>query len=261
MWKKDSRHPPRPEATYRYPYQMHGSMGSSCAVADVQGDRATIYSSTQAVWYQKITAAMVLGLKPENLRVIYRRGSGCYGLNGADTVTYDAALLSQAVGKPVRVQLSRKDEMAWENFGNAYVIDERAAVDARGNIVAWDSESWTPALGNRPGPGTPGNVITGALAAFPAEPFTPRSPAPEPTGFNNGSNAIPSYFAARVDGVTRGTGTIENGRVLVHNVRSSFLRAHCDRRRGCKTPSRTNPSWTSWHRAPKPIRSSIACAT
>ena len=211
------------KATYRYPYQMHGSMGSSCAVADVQGDRATIYSSTQAVWYQKNTAAMVLGLKPENLRVIYRRGSGCYGLNGADTVTYDAALLSQAVGKPVRVQLSRKDEMAWENFGNAYVIDERAAVDARGNIVAWDSESWTPALGNRPGPGTPGNVITGALAAFPAEPFTPRSPAPEPTGFNNGSNAIPSYFAARVDGVTRGTGTIENGRVLVHNVRSSFF--------------------------------------
>ena len=60
---------------------------------------------------------MLLGLKPGNLRVIYRRASSCYGLNGADTVTYDAALLSQAVGKPVRVQLPRKDEMAWENFG------------------------------------------------------------------------------------------------------------------------------------------------
>jgi nicotinate dehydrogenase subunit B len=69
---------------------------------------------------------MVLGLKPENVRVIFRRGSGCYGLNGADTVTYDAAMLSQAVGKPVRVQLMRKDEMAWENYGNAFVMDERA---------------------------------------------------------------------------------------------------------------------------------------
>ena len=81
------------KATYLHPYQMHGSMGSSCAVADVQGEKATIYSATQAVWYQKNTSAMMLGLKPENIHVIFRRGSGCYGVNGADTVTYDAALL------------------------------------------------------------------------------------------------------------------------------------------------------------------------
>ncbi len=72
---------------------------------------------------------MLLGLKPESVRVIYVRGAGCYGINGADTVTYDAALLSQAVGRPVRVQLSRKDEMAWENYGNAFVIDQRVALD------------------------------------------------------------------------------------------------------------------------------------
>jgi CO/xanthine dehydrogenase Mo-binding subunit len=108
-------------------------------------------------------------LKPENLRVIFRRGSGCYGLNGADTVTYDAAVLSQAVGKPVRVQLSRKDEMAWENFGNAYVIDERAGLDEKGNIIAWDHESWSPSLGGRPGQGAPGNVVTGSLLGFPPD--------------------------------------------------------------------------------------------
>ena len=68
------------KATYLHPYQMHGSMGSSCAVADVQGDKATIYSATQAVWYQKSTSAMILGLKPENIHVIFRRGSGCYGV-------------------------------------------------------------------------------------------------------------------------------------------------------------------------------------
>ncbi len=119
-------------------------------MADVQSDRATIYSPTQGVWYQKTASAMITGLKPENVHVIFRRGSGCYGLNGADTVTYDAVVLSQAVGKPVRVQLSRKDEMAWENYGNAWVIEERAGLDAKGNIVAWEHESWTPGIGNGP---------------------------------------------------------------------------------------------------------------
>ena len=134
------------KATYLHPYQAHGSMGSSCAVADVQGDKATIWSPTQGVWYQRSTAAMVLGLKPENVRVIFRRGSGCYGLNAADTVTYDAALLSQAAGKPVRVQLTRKDELTSENYGNAFLMDERAGLDAQGNIVAWDHEAWSPTL-------------------------------------------------------------------------------------------------------------------
>ena len=209
-------------ATYHHPYQMHGSVGSSCAVADVQGDKATIYSPTQAVWYQRNTAAMVLGLKPENLHVIYRPGAGCYGLNGADTVTYDAALLSQAVGKPVRVQLSRKDEMAWENYGNAYVIDERAGLDAQGNIIAWHHESWSPTLGNRPGPRTPGNVITGLLVGFQPEPLAPRSPAPDPRNYNNGSNGVPSYVTGRVDGANRGTGTVKSERVLLHSVQSPF---------------------------------------
>ncbi len=211
------------KATYLHPYQMHGSMGSSCAVADVQGDKATIWSPTQGVWYQRSTAAMVLGLKPENVRVIFRRGSGCYGLNGADTVTYDAALLSQAVGKPVRVQLTRKDEMASENYGNAFLMDERAGLDAQGNIIAWDHEAWSPTLGNRPGPGTPGNVITGSLVGFEPEPFTPRSPAPEPRGFNNNSNGIPSYAAALFDGVPKGAGTVRSARVLVHNIPSPFF--------------------------------------
>ena len=210
------------KATYHHPYQMHGSVGSSCAVADVRGDRATIYSPTQAVWYQRNTAAMVLGLKPENLHIIYRPGSGCYGLNGADTVTYDAALLSQAVGKPVRVQLSRKDEMAWENYGNAYVIDEHAGLDAQGNIIAWHHESWSATRGNRPGPRTPGNVVTGMLVGFEPEAFEPRSPAPDPRNYNNGSNGVPSYVAGQVDGISRGTGTVKSERVLLHSVESPF---------------------------------------
>src|SRR5204863_7739006 len=110
--------------------------------------------------------------------------------------SYDAALMSQAVGRAVRVQLSRRDEMAWENYGFAYVIDQRAAVDASGAIVAWDCETWSPTLGGRPGYDTPGNVVTGRLIGFEPVLFTARTPAPEPTApFNNGNNSAPSYIA------------------------------------------------------------------
>jgi CO/xanthine dehydrogenase Mo-binding subunit len=210
-------------ATYLHPYQMHGSLGTSCAVADVQGDRATIWSATQAAYPLRSTAAKLLGLPPQNVRVVFTRGSGCYGINGADTVSYDAALLSQAVGKPVRVQLARKDEMAWENYGFAFVVDQRVGVDTTGRIIAWDYEAWSPTLGGRPGYETPGNVITGLLAGFQPAAFTPRSPAPNPTGrLNNGSNAVPSYVAGCVDGQCGGTGTVKSERVLSHNVKSFF---------------------------------------
>jgi CO/xanthine dehydrogenase Mo-binding subunit len=211
------------KATYHYPYQMHASYASSCAVADVQGERATIWSATQAVYPLRSSAAAVLGLRAENVHVIFRMASGCYGCNGADTVSYDAALLSQAVGKPVRVQLSRKDEMAWENYGYAFVIDQRVGLDASGNIVAWDHEAWSPVKGGRPGGNNPGNVVTGALAGFEGGAFTPRSPAPDPTNFGNNSNAVPSYVTGCVGTRCGGTGTVASQRVLTHNIRSPFF--------------------------------------
>jgi CO/xanthine dehydrogenase Mo-binding subunit len=203
---------------------MHGSIGSSCAVADVQADRATIWSATQAVYPLRDTTAGLLGLEPARVRVVFTRGSGCYGINGADTVSYDAALLSQAVGRPVRVQLSRKDEMAWENFGMAFVIDQRAGIDANGNLVAWDYEAWSPALGGRPGYDRPGNVVTGALVGARPAAFAPRSPAPRPSQpLENGSNTAPSYVAGCVGNVCRGCGTVRSERVLSHRIPSPFF--------------------------------------
>jgi nicotinate dehydrogenase subunit B len=211
------------KATYLHPYQMHGSIGTSCAVADVQAGKATVWSPTQSAYPTRSGVAMLLGLGAEDVRVIFTRGAGCYGINGADTVSYDAALLSQAVGKPVRVQLSRQDEMAWENYGFPYVIDQRVGLDADGAIVAWDYEAWFASLGGRPGTSTPGNVVTGMLAGFAPAPFTPR-PAAEPGGrFNNGSNAAPSYVAGRVGGTAGGAGTVTSERVLTHTVASPFF--------------------------------------
>ena len=210
------------KATYMHPYQMHGSLGASCAVADVRDGKATIWSPTQSAYPLRSGAAMLLGLRPEDVRVIYVQGSGCYGINGADTVSFDAALLSQTVGRPVRVELSRRDEMAWENYGFAYVIDQRIGVDRDGMIVVWDHEAWFPALGGRPGTNRPGNVVTGYLTGM--EPTTVGArAATNPTAFNNGGNAAPSYVAGAVGQGARGTGTVRSERVLTHTVQSPFF--------------------------------------
>src|ERR1019366_3737785 len=129
-------------ARYTYPHQMHGSVGSSCAVADVKADSATIWSGTQSVYPTRSISAKILGMPVNKVRVIFTRGSGCYGLNGADAVSFDAAVLSQEAGKPVRLQFSRQDEMMWENLGSAMVIEHRVGLNADGSIAVWDREDW-----------------------------------------------------------------------------------------------------------------------
>ena len=209
-------------ATYMYPFQMHGSIGSSCAVADVQSGKATIWAASQNVYALRGSSAQLLGVPPETVHVVFTRGSGCYGINGADAVAFDAALLSQSVGRPVRVQLSRKDEMAWENFGLAFVIDQQVGLDAQGNIVAWDYEGWSASRGGRPG-GRPGNVASGFHMGFEPAPFQPRTPSPAPTEFVGDNNAAPSYVVGRVGDKAGGAGRVTSERVVSHRVESPFF--------------------------------------
>jgi nicotinate dehydrogenase subunit B len=209
-------------STYVHPYQMHGSIGTSCAVADVRDGSATVWSSTQSAYPLRSGVAMLLGMPAGSVRVVFVRGAGCYGINGADTVAYDAALMSQAAGRPVRVQLSRADEMAWENYGSAYVIDQRVGVGPDGAIVAWDYEAWVPTRGGRPGYDRPGNVITGTLAGFEPNIVAPRAAVAPAGAFDNGSNAAPSYVTGCIGSACAGTGVIANERVLTHTVNSPF---------------------------------------
>jgi nicotinate dehydrogenase subunit B len=150
-------------ARYTYPYQMHGSLGGSCAVADVKSNKATVWSATQSVYPTRSIVAKLLNMPLDSVRVIYVRGSGCYGLNGADAVSFDASILSQEVERPVRLQFSRQDEMMWENFGAACVIEHKAALSSDTQITVWDRENWVASLGSRPGYDRPGNVISGLL--------------------------------------------------------------------------------------------------
>jgi CO/xanthine dehydrogenase Mo-binding subunit len=210
-------------ARYTYPYQMHGSLGTSCAVADVKQDRATIWSGTQSVYPTRSVLSQILKLPLDSVRVIFVRGSGCYGLNGADAVSFDAAVLSRAVERPVRLQFSREDEMMWENLGAACVIEQRAALGSDGQIIVWDRENWVASLGNRPGYDKPGNVISGMLLGYEPEAIEPRAATAPKGKLQNRSNTVPCYFAGCVAGTCGGCGTIRSERALTHTVRGPFF--------------------------------------
>jgi len=126
------------EASYRWPFQLHGMMGPPCAVADVGKAGATIYTGAQGSFETRTAVAELLGLPEANVRVLYREASGSYGRMGADDAAEDAALMSRAVGKPVRVQWMREDEHGWEPKGPAQLDLARAGVNAEGKIIAWD---------------------------------------------------------------------------------------------------------------------------
>jgi CO/xanthine dehydrogenase Mo-binding subunit len=139
------------QATYRWPFQMHGMIGPSCAIADVKGDKATIWSGPQGPFRTRGTIAKLLNIPEPNVRIIYHEASGSYGRMSTDDGAEDAALLSRAAGAPVRVQWSRQDEHGWEPKGPAQLDEAKAAVDGDGKLLAWDfvdyGQPWTASGG------------------------------------------------------------------------------------------------------------------
>ena len=131
-------------ASYRWPMQTHGSIGPSCGVADVRPERVTVWTASQNVHGLQNTFARVLGVERPRVRVIYMDGAGSYGANGADDAAMEAALLSRAVGRPVRVQWSRQEEHGLDPKGPAQLLDLRAAVDKDGQVTAWETQAWLP---------------------------------------------------------------------------------------------------------------------
>jgi nicotinate dehydrogenase subunit B len=159
----------RVEAKYEWPFQSHAMMGPACAVADVRPGGTTIWSSTQHPHQLQTGIAELLGRPPERVHVVWMEGAGSYGRAGGDDAAGDAAILSQATGRPVRVQWSRADETGWDPKGPAVVMSARAGLDAQGGITAWDytargfSGSGTPAS-----PSTAGDLLAGQLMGRPA---------------------------------------------------------------------------------------------
>jgi len=124
--------------TFYWPFQMHAMIGPSCSVADVQGDKATIWSGSQAPFITRNGVARLLGLREQNVHFIYTEGSGCFGRLEPDDAPEDAALMSRATGKPVRVQWMREDEHGWEPKGPPQLITIRSGLDSQGRVIAWE---------------------------------------------------------------------------------------------------------------------------
>jgi nicotinate dehydrogenase subunit B len=178
------------EATYRRPYQMHGSIGPSCAVALYQRDELTVWTHSQGVYPLKRAIAEMTRLPVERVRCIHAEGAGCYGHNGADDAAADAALLAIAMpGRPVRVQWMREDEHAWEPYGSVMVSTARARLDGTGNVAEFHYEVWSNSHNERPGPA---GSLAPAWHVQTAFPKPAPKPAPQPTGGGD-RNAIPLY--------------------------------------------------------------------
>jgi len=132
------------KATYKTPLQNHGMIGPSCAVADVRDGKATFWSGSQWIQGNRRDLAGMLGLPLDKVRGVWVEASGSYGRLACDDAAPQAALLSQAVGRPVRVQWMRQDEQAWAPMSPPSVIDIQAGLDADGKVVAFVFEGWSP---------------------------------------------------------------------------------------------------------------------
>jgi len=178
------------EATYTRPYQSHGSVGPSCAVAQLADGAMTVWSHTQGVYPDRQAIADMLRMPSASIRVIHVEGSGCYGHNGADDAAADAAMIARALpGVPVRVQWTREQEHAWEPYGPAMVTRLKASLDAAGKIADWNFEVFSNTHSMRPGGA--GCLLAAQHMAQPVA-VPPAKPIPLPEGGGD-RNAIPIY--------------------------------------------------------------------
>ncbi|RZF27906.1 xanthine dehydrogenase family protein molybdopterin-binding subunit [Paraburkholderia sp. UYCP14C] len=177
-------------ARYSRPYLTHGSIGPSCAVAQLDNGVMTVWTHTQGVYPLRAGIAEMLAMPADQVRCVHVEGSGCYGHNGADDVAADAALIARELpGRPVRVQLMREQEHMWEPFGPAMTVEANATLDAAGTLADWRYELWSNTHNNRIE--NAGRLLPAQLLA---QPFTPAPPKPIPMPEGGGDrNSIPLY--------------------------------------------------------------------
>ncbi|WP_395700233.1 molybdopterin cofactor-binding domain-containing protein [Aquabacterium sp.] len=148
----------RLQREYVWPYQLHASIGPSCAVAHWHAPDAPeaaspapvlldVWAGTQNPHVLRADLARLTGLQDVQVNVVRMEAAGCYGRNGADDVAADAALLARAVGRPVRVQLTREQEHLWEPKGAAQLMQVDGGIDAHGNPLAYHFRTAYPSNG------------------------------------------------------------------------------------------------------------------
>ena len=136
-------------ATYQLSYMKHAPIGPTMAVADVKPDGTVhIYTHNQNPQALRGEIAMMLGTTADHVIVHAYPGPGHYGRsNGGNAGAEDeAVILSQAVGKPVRVQWMRADDMQWSTQSPASFSDVQLAIDEKGKLLAYQVDHYMPAM-------------------------------------------------------------------------------------------------------------------
>lgn len=126
------------EAEYEWPFQSHACMGPACAVVEIKDGHVTCYTGSQKPHFVRDGIARTLGLPPEKVDAIWVVGPGSYGRNDADDAAMDAAIIAQALGRPVRVQGMREQGTGWDPKGPASIHRARAGIDAAGRVIAYE---------------------------------------------------------------------------------------------------------------------------
>src|SRR5262245_3985648 len=129
------------EAEYEWPFQSHACMGPACAVTEIKDGNVTCWTGSQKPHFVRDGIALTLGVPKEKVRSIWVVGPGSYGRSDADDAAMDAAVLANAVGKPVRVQYTREQATGWDPKGPASIHRARAAIDSSGNVIAYEFTS------------------------------------------------------------------------------------------------------------------------
>ena len=205
------------KASYSRPYIAHGSIAPSCALAQARGPGLRVWTHSQGIFNLRKDLAMAFGLGADEVLVEHVQGAGCYGHNGADDVAFDAARLARAAGgRPVRVQWSRADELAWSPFGAAMVVDLEADLDSAGAVAGWRHTIWSNGHTSRPGRAKTPALLGGWHLAKPFERLAAINP-PLAGGGGAERNAIPLYdFPAW---------HVVNHHILAMPLRTSALRS------------------------------------
>jgi nicotinate dehydrogenase subunit B len=134
-------------ATFEQPYVRHAPIGPFVAVADVRRDgKVTVWTHSAQSQGLRARIANTLSVPVAQVVVRWLDHSGQYGRTtfGGDGAEGDAAILSQLTGKPVRVQWTLQEDLAWSSVSPGWVADITAGVDENGRLIAVHSASYAP---------------------------------------------------------------------------------------------------------------------
>jgi isoquinoline 1-oxidoreductase subunit beta len=136
------------EAEYFAPHLAHASMEPPTAVADVQGDKVTVWAPTQDPMGMREEVAKALGLKKEDVICHVTFLGGGFGRKSKPDFAVEAAVLSKKTGKPVKVVWSREDDIKFDYYHSVAAMYLKAALNEKGKPTAWLQRSVFPPIGS-----------------------------------------------------------------------------------------------------------------